>query len=326
MHRRRGGHRLPGKPLVERPGLVLGVIRRRLSERTAPAMKWHERLQMVRRYGPPSPTLRHVLEVLASYDSEDGGTVWPSVKTLAGSTGYKERCIRSSLGKLVRCGWLAPEKPTRESRPADAAGREAWWAHGNLGGRKNSTRYRVVYRTETLHQEPEQPGTRNRVPKTGEAKTLHQEPLTLHQEPINPAPGTGDPLDIHKEPRGGDTPPTPPPGDAGDEASPHGAGAPVWPLDTRHAIQATLKRQGAEIHSTQALEAWEGIMARIGVESEQQVTRVLFDLAMWYQVEFSRPLLMPYPAADLAPFAKYAAKQLDARKTLDHRLAQRATA
>lgn len=113
-------------------------------------MKWHERLAMVRRYGPPSPTLRHVLEVLASYDADDGRSVWPGNQRLAAETGLSGRHITRALAALVRAGWLKPEKEARESRPSNARGGHAWWAHGNLGGRKNSTRYRITYRPDPL--------------------------------------------------------------------------------------------------------------------------------------------------------------------------------
>lgn len=288
-------------------------------------MKWHERLAMVRRYGPPSPTLRHVLEVLTSYDDDEGRYVWPGNQRLAAETGISCRHIRRALADLVRAGWLKPEREAQESRPSGREGMEAWWAHGNLGGRKNSTRYRVIYRTETLTPCPQQRGQGVRVPNSADSKTLTPCPQTLTPCPNNPDTVSGDPPLNNKEQSGGDTPPTPP-GEVGPAvAGPQGAGAPVWSAAARHAIQSAAKRGGADIQSTASMEAWEGILADLGIESDQFVNRALFDLANAYESEFKQKPIRPYLASDLAPFVPIARRRLDAIRAL-HARTTKATA
>lgn len=283
-------------------------------------MKWHERLAMVRRYGPPSPTLRHVLEVLTSYDDDEGRYVWPGNQRLAAETGISCRHIRRALADLVRAGWLKPEREAQESRPSGREGMEAWWAHGNLGGRKNSTRYRVIYRTETLTPCPQQRGQGGRVSNSANSETLTPCPKTLTPCPQNPDTVSGDPLENNKEQWGGDTPPLPP-GEGGPAvAGPQGAGAPVWSAAARHAIQTAAKRGGADIQSTSTLEAWEGIMAAMGVDSDQWVNRTIYLLTTAYEVEFKSKPIKPYQASDLAPFVPNARRRLDTFRAFSDRV------
>jgi len=282
-------------------------------------MKWHERLAMVRRYGPPSPTLRHVLEVLVSYDDDAGRFVWPGNKRLAAETGLTGRCVTASLSALVRAGWLKPEKEARESRPADASGREAWWAHGNLGGRRNSTRYRITYRTETLNDVPKQPGTTFRVRKSSDEETLNDVPETLNDVPNNPEPRSGDPLKNHQEQREGYPLPTPHPVAVAADAAAAGAGAPGWPAAARHGIQAAMKQAGCHIADTPSLEAWEGLLQAIGVASDRDVPRVVWDLGEAWKSEHRTKPIRPFAVCDFAAYEERARRSLDARRTFDAR-------
>lgn len=277
-------------------------------------MKWHERIAMVRRYGPPSPTLRHVLEVLVSYDDDAGRFVWPGNARLARETGLTGRCIQASLSKLVRAGWLQPEKEPRESRPTAKPGHEAWWAHGNTGGRKNSTRYRITYQTETRNDVPKQPGTTFRDREASESETRNDVPETRNDVPLNPERRSGDPPVSIQEQRGGDTPsPTP---------LPHKDTCP-WGTADRHAIQAAMKQEGADIRSTADLEAWEGIAQQIGVQQAREVCRVMFDLRKFYAAEWGRDAIRPHLAQDVAPFVTLARRALDARRAFDERMKHR---
>lgn len=274
-------------------------------------MLWHERLKLVRRHGPPSPTQRHLLEVLTSYDDDAGRFVWPGNERLARETGLTGRAVRANLAQLVRCGWLEPELPARESRPTAKPGHEAWWAHGNTGGRTRSTRYRIRYPTpppggETRKDVPQQPGTSFRSDHTGSKQTRNDVHQTRKDVPLNPEGRSGDPSTESKI-HGEGLPPPPPP---------HPYNAVSWNPDTRHAIQAAARAAGAAIADTAELTAYEALLATIGVETSSEVPRVFFDLRHAYAAEFLKPPTTPTPARDLAPFAAAAQRGLAGRRRL----------
>jgi len=283
-------------------------------------MKLAERLTWIRLHGPDSSTLRHLLEVLAWYDADESRPVYPAVETLVAATGYKDRCVRSSLARLVRLGWLVPEKPARESRPAGVGGREAWWAHGNVGGAGNSTRYRLRYLAKTLHDVPQEPCTTCRDEIASDGQTLHVIPKTLHDVPDNPARRAGDPSINPLHPSGGDTPPHPP-------ASTVHTSQP-WDASTRHAIQAEARKAGAGITDTATMTAWETVLIDCGTADAREVPRVVYDLAKHHDTAFGRAPARPYAAADLAPFVLQARASLLARRDFNRRTGytQKATA
>lgn len=86
--------------------------------------------------GPEDPSVRLVLCVLARHIGANDHC-WPSVKLIAGATGYSERTVQGALGDAETAGWLRreavpgrvtryfpaiPGDPRRICTPAESAG------------------------------------------------------------------------------------------------------------------------------------------------------------------------------------------------------------
>lgn len=88
-------------------------------------------------------------------------------------------------------------------------------------------------------------------------------------------------------------------------------------------MQAELRKAGADISTTANVEAWESILAAIGVEEAREVPRVVYDLAMEFERVSGAKLPRPYLAALVSNGSAAAAAKLAARRDLDHRTHQR---
>jgi len=63
------------------------------------------------KYGPDSPTTRHVLHALGSHMDLKGGSCFPSIARIATETGYSERAVKKHIALAVKNGWI--KKKTR---------------------------------------------------------------------------------------------------------------------------------------------------------------------------------------------------------------------
>lgn len=74
---------------------------------------------MIKKHGPPAPTTRYVLLMLATYMRCDGSHCFPSAETLADDTCLSDRAVRNHLKEAIHTGWI-----TRKAQ--GAAGGQAW--------------------------------------------------------------------------------------------------------------------------------------------------------------------------------------------------------
>ena len=295
-------------------------------------MEWHQRVQMIRRYGPRRPILRQVLEWFASYDTDAGR--WIHSGKLVPETGLSKRSSAKARADLVRMGWLTPEKAPR------ADSRTAAWAHGHTGGcreggRGNSPLYRIIYQAQpaaeppraggrhaarSMHGGPPEVCTGGRPGEPTPDTSVHGGPTGVHGGQDEYAPRAHHPESIQYIQDGGGTPPYPPEGgEAG--ASPQGAGAPVWSAAARLEILKACKRGGCFITQPSDEAGWESILQEIGVTEACEVPRVIYDLAKGRQTTFPQdPIARPYTAPDLAPWIAKARASLDARRAFTARV------
>ena len=63
------------------------------------------------KYGPDSPTTRHVLHVLGAHMDLKGGSCFPSIARISTETGYSERTVKKHIALDSKIGWI--EKSTR---------------------------------------------------------------------------------------------------------------------------------------------------------------------------------------------------------------------
>jgi helix-turn-helix protein len=84
--------------------------------------RWEWRDLFASEHGPPDPSTRLVLFVLADlYMNQKGESAWPSQHTLAVRTGLSERSVRSHLKIAEKLGWLKIYLKTRPGK--------SWFSH-----------------------------------------------------------------------------------------------------------------------------------------------------------------------------------------------------
>lgn len=84
-----------------------------------PVMQWRK---LISRVGPPADAkcsvrcFRAVGRVLADYANRNGGSVFPSVETIAADAGYSERSVQHALNALEWKGLITRDKRGGRSR------------------------------------------------------------------------------------------------------------------------------------------------------------------------------------------------------------------
>lgn len=66
-----------------------------------------------------SPTEKRLLEVMSGYARDDGGNIFPTLKTLGHETGYSDKCIRNKIESLTNKGFIKRrvEQPQGSHKP-----------------------------------------------------------------------------------------------------------------------------------------------------------------------------------------------------------------
>ncbi|MGO8854414.1 MAG: helix-turn-helix domain-containing protein [Steroidobacteraceae bacterium] len=83
--------------------------------------RWEWREILASEHGPPDPSTRLVLFVLALHMNSQGGSCYPSQQTIATRTGLSERSVRNHLQAAEKLGWI---KVSTLRRP-----KQAWFNH-----------------------------------------------------------------------------------------------------------------------------------------------------------------------------------------------------
>ena len=301
-----------------------------------------KRIEYIREYGPTASVLvpsikagtqprsvsarvlRAVLEVLTYWDTQAGRPdVFRSCAGLKHDLGISERQARSALAALVILGWLRPVLPPG---PQSAS-----LVHGNQGGRKHATEWRIMYPKPgpAVRVSPprvvKNPDSLSANPDRGSALAVPPSPITPPVNPdilavnpdnlsINPDSMSAHPIHILNVSGTGGGYPPPPPGEegippVGGYAAPvlsDGLAGRLSPADLRGVLEA----RGAVV-TADNLPLWNDLMVGIGVQTSQEASKALSDLIhAAHDAGVAGALYRPHPLSKVSPFTDAARRLL----------------